>query len=296
MPLAREKIGFGLGFLGMVGFAGTVPATRLAVAAMDPLFLTAARASIAGCLGLATLLATRRRVPGRSLWPDLIVTALCSIIGYPLCAAFAMQTVPAAHAGVVLGISPLATAAAAALLAHERPSRGFWLAGLVGAALVIGFALRRASGNGGALAVGDLFLLGSIVAGALGYTASGRLVRHMPGWEIICWAVVLMLPLALVATAALWPPDIAAVPWDAWAALAYVGIVSQFLAFFVWNAAMAIGGIARVAQLFLLQPFTIVALAALINRERIDMETILFAVAVVATVFVGQRMQVVRRA
>ncbi len=292
MSPPREKLGFVLGFLGMVAFAGTVPATRLAVGAIDPWFLTAARATIAGCFGLLVLVVTRRRLPERRLWPDFVGAALCTVVGYPLCAALAMLTVPASHAGVVLGISPLATAATAALLAHERPSLGFWLAGLAGSALVVWFAVR--SSGEGRLAAGDVFLLGSVVAGAFGYTTSGRLVRHLPGWEIICWAVLLMLPFAVVATVLLWPADIAAVPASAWAALAYVGIVSQVLAFFVWNAAMAIGGIARAAQLFLLQPFTIVALAALINRERIDLETVLFAVAVVATVLIGQRMRVRR--
>jgi len=292
MSPSREQIGLILGLIGMVAFAGTVPATRLAVPAISPWFLTAARGTIAGCLGLAVLLATRRRVPERALWPDLATTTLCAVVGYPLFTALALMTVPAAHAGVVLGITPLATAAAAALLAHERPSLAFWLAGAAGAALVIWFALRR---SGGGLAAGDLFLLGSVASGAFGYTASGRLVRHLPGWEIICWAVILILPLAVPATVLLWPADIASIPASAWAGLAYVGIVSQVLAFFVWNAAMAIGGIARVAQLQLLTPFTIVALAALINGERIEAETVAFAVAVVATVLIGQRMRVLRK-
>jgi drug/metabolite transporter (DMT)-like permease len=239
------------------------------------------------------LLLTGRSVPPRAYWFDLVAAGLCVALGFPLFTALALVTVPAAHGGVVLGITPLATAAAAALLAHERPSRGFWLAGAAGGALVVVFALRR--GGAETLASGDLLLLGSIASGAIGYTLSGRLLQAMRGWEVICWAVVATLPIALPATWVLWPPDLAEVPAQAWVALGYVAIVSQVLAFFLWNAAMAIGGIARIAQLQLLQPFTIVALAAVVNGESIDAETILFAAAVVATVLIGQRMQVARR-
>jgi drug/metabolite transporter (DMT)-like permease len=293
MSTSREKLGLALGCIGMLAFAGTLPATRLAVAVLDPWFLTAARGAIAGCFGLAVLLLTRCPVPPRANWLDLGVVGLCNAIGYPLFGALALVTVPAAHGGVVLGIGPIATAAAAALLAGERPSLGFWLAGVAGGALVATFALR--GGASGALASGDLLLVGSIGAAAIGYTLSGRLMPTMRGWEVICWAVVAMLPIALPATWVLWPPNLAAPSPRVWAALGYVAIVSQVLAFFVWNAAMAIGGIARVAQLQLLQPFTVVALAAVINGESIEAETILFATAVVATVLIGQRMRVARR-
>jgi len=204
-----------------------------------------------------------------------------------------MITVPAAHGGVVLGILPLATAAAAASFTHERPSLGFWLASVAGAIIVLAFIFRR---NGAeAFSAGDLFLLGMVASGALGYTFSGRLTAWMPGWEVISWQVVIFLPFATLATFALWPTDIATVSMPAWAGLGYVGLISQYTAFFVFNAALAIGGIARVGQVLLLQPFAIVALALPVNGEAINIETIFFAVAVVATVLIGQRMRVARR-
>jgi len=141
---------------------------------------------------------------------------------------------------------------------------------------------------------GDLFLLGTVLSGALGYTFSGRLATLMPGWEVISWQVVIFLPLAAAATFVLWPADIATAPISSWIGLGYVGLVSQYTAFFVFNAGLAIGGIARVGQVMLLQPFMIVALALPVNGEAIDVETILFAAAVVATVLIGQRMRVTR--
>jgi len=292
MTAYHKNFGLLLGFLGMCLFAGTLPATRLALSGFAPLFLTVARAALAGSVGLIVLIARRRRVPSRSLWLEMFGAALCTVIGFPLFAALAMMTVPAAHGGVVLGILPLVTAAAATVFAHERPSPGFWLASVLGALIVVTFMLRR---NGGmTFSAGDLFLLGAVLSGALGYTFSGRLATLMPGWEVISWQVVIFLPLAAAATFVLWPADIATAPISSWIGLGYVGLVSQYTAFFVFNAGLAIGGIARVGQVMLLQPFMIVALALPVNGEAIDVETILFAAAVVATVLIGQRMRVTR--
>jgi drug/metabolite transporter (DMT)-like permease len=293
MATSHRRFGLLLGFIGMCLFAGTLPATRLALAGFDAFFLTVARVALAGSAGLVLLSVTRCRIPPRSLWPELFGAALCTVVGFPLLAALAMVTVPAAHGGVVLGIIPLATAAAAAIFAHERPSIGFWLASATGAILVLTFILHR--NGGGSVSAGDLFLLGTVACGALGYTLSGRLTAVMPGWEVISWQVVIFFPIAALATFFLWPSDIASTPISALAGLGYVGFVSQYLAFFVFNAAMAVGGIARVGQVMLLQPFVIVALASPVNGEPIDVETIVFATAVVAVVLVGQRMRVSRR-
>jgi drug/metabolite transporter (DMT)-like permease len=293
MAISHKKLGLLLGLFGMCLFAGTLPATRLAVSGFDPLFLTVARATLAGSAGLVVLVVLRRRVPPRSLWLEMFAAAVCTVVGFPLFAALAMITVPAAHGGVVLGILPLATAAAAAIFAHERPSLGFWLASAGGAIIVVIFIFRRSGSV--IFSAGDLFLLGTVASGALGYTFSGRLAARIPGWEVISWQVVIFLPLAALATFALWPANIASVSISSWAGLGYVGFVSQYTAFFVFNAALAIGGIARVGQVMLLQPFAIVVLALPINGEPINIETILFAAAVVATVLIGQRMRVVRR-
>ncbi|HEY7243254.1 MAG TPA: DMT family transporter [Xanthobacteraceae bacterium] len=290
MSRSRETLGLLLGFAGMCLFAGTLPATRLAVSGLDPLFLTVARVTLAGSAALAVLALARRALPPRALRGEMCAAASCTVLGFPLLAAFAMMTVPAAHGGVVFGILPLATTVCAAILTHERPSAGFWLASAAGALIVLAFVLRR--GGGESLSAGDLFLLGTVAAGALGYTLSGRLTALMPGWEVISWQVVIFLAPAALATLVLWPSDIARVPLSCWAGLAYVGLVSQYTAFFVFNAAMAMAGIARTGQIMLLQPFMIVALAAAVNGEAISLETVLFAAAVVATVLVAQRMRV----
>ena len=290
MSRSRERLGLLLGFFGMCLFAGTLPATRLAVTGFDPVFLTVARVTLAGCAALAVLLLTRRPLPPRRLWGEMLAAASCTVFAFPLLAAFAMMTVPAAHGGVVFGILPLATTACAAVFTHERPSTGFWLASAAGALIVLTFVLRRSGGE--SFSTGDLFLLGTVAAGAVGYTLSGRLTALMAGWEVISWQVVIFLAPAALATFLLWPPEIAGVPLSSWAGLGYVGLVSQYTAFFVFNAAMGMAGIARAGQIMLLQPFMIVALAAPVNGEPISLETVLFAAAVVATVLIAQRMRV----
>jgi drug/metabolite transporter (DMT)-like permease len=289
----QKKLGLTLGFAGVLLFGGTLPATRLTVASIDPLFLTAARAMIAGCAGISVLLTLRRPLPQPPLWRDLFLAGLCTIVGYPVSMALAMVSVPAAHGGVVLGIVPLATAAAAAIVVNERPSTGFWFVSLVGAAIVVAFILNQT--NAQSFALGDLYLLVTVVSGAFGYALSGRLSTNMPGWEVISWQVATFLPLSAMATALLWPHQPSAIPASAWAGLAYVSFVSQFLAFFVFNAAMALAGVARIGQLMLLQPFVIVVLAWPVNGEKIRLTTLAYAAAVVATVFIGQRMPVRRK-
>lgn len=292
MPMSRANLGLPLGFIGMLAFAATLPARRLGVTVFDPLFLSAAGALLAGSAALAVLLALRRRPPPKSFWPALISAGFCSIVAYPVLTALAMTSVPAAHGGVVLGILPLTIAATAALLGYERPSFGFWLACAAGAIIVMTFVLRR--GDIGSFAAGDLFLLGAVIVGSMNYTLYGRLTLSMPGWEVISWAAVIYLPFAVVASLALRPAGLLEAPSEAWVALGYIGLVSQYTGFFLFNAAMAMSGIVRIGQMLLLQPFATLALAVPVNGERIELETVLFAAAVVATVIIARRMRVKR--
>ncbi|WP_249128152.1 DMT family transporter [Bradyrhizobium lablabi] len=288
MPVdsSRERLGLFLGFVGMAIFGGTLPATRLAVSAIDPIALTAMRAAIAGLCSLAVLLVLRRPIPPRVLWPQLVIAMLCVTVFFPLLMAFGMQTVDASHGGVVLGVLPIATALVAVAITHERPRPLFWIASLAGAALVIAFALRQ---GGGAMSVGDLLLFAAVVVSAIGYGFSGRLTSCMPGWEVISWVLVIALPISIPATLLTMPSDIMQIPAKPMLGLLYVALFSQWIGFFAWNAGMAMGGIARVSQVQLLQPFVTFALAALFNDETITLQIVLFAVAVVATVAISTR-------
>jgi drug/metabolite transporter (DMT)-like permease len=291
--LSRETLGLLLGLVGVVIFGGTLPFTRLAVEALDPWFVSAGRAALSGLLAAATLLALRRPKPDARDFRALALAAVCLVGGFPVFTALAMQSVPASHGGVVLGVLPLATAGVSALLDGERPSPAFWLAASAGAVLVVGFALRD---GGGRFELGDLYLAGAVAASSLGYVLSGRLAqRGLSGWEVISWILVISLPVTIPLAVALAPSDPGAVPAGAWAGFAYVTVLSQYLGFFAWNAGLALGGIARVSQVQLLQTFVTLGIAASLNGERVDGPTWAAAIAVVGLVLVGRR-AAVRRA
>ncbi|MFG1398167.1 DMT family transporter [Roseixanthobacter pseudopolyaromaticivorans] len=292
---SRVPLGLFLGFVGVVIFGATLPATRLALTGFDPAFVTFARAAMAGLLAAPLLMLRARSLPrAPGVLRDLLVVVASLIFAFPLLMGTATATVPVAHAGVVLGLLPLATVAGAAALAGERPSRAFILLSLLGAGVVVAFALRN--GGAGRFGFGDTLLVLSVVACGIGYPISARLARHMEAWEVISWALVLALPLTIPLTLLTFPANVAAAPALAWAGLGYVAVMSQFIGFFFWNAGLAMGGISRVSQVQLLQTFVTVGLAWPINGEAPELETVLFAAAVVGIVALGRGTKVRRAA
>jgi drug/metabolite transporter (DMT)-like permease len=283
--------GLTLGALAVVLFGASLPATRLAVSALDPWFVTVARGAGAGLAAASVLLTLRRAVPWRDL-PLLAAIAFCLVVGFPGLMAVAMRTVASAHGGVILGLLPMATAVAAIFVAGERPSPFFWTMSVLGAALVVAFSMRE-----GLLVpvAGDLLLFAAVAICGTGYALAGTLSRRMPGWEVISWAVVLSLPVLLPLTFLLRPDDASSVPTANWTALAYLALVSQYLGFFLWNSALALGGVARIGQVQLLQPFATLLIAALLLGEVIDLHMVLFALAVVVVVALGIRAKVAAR-
>ena len=288
----RERHGFWLGLLGVVIFSGTFPATRLAVATLDPVFIACGRAVAAALLAACALAVVRRPLPRGRQWRQLAVIAGGVVFGFPLLASWAMRHVPSSHGAVLAGILPLATALMGALRAGDRPSPGFWLAAAAGSALVVGFALWQ---GGGTLHLADLALLGAVAAAAIGYAEGAQLTHDLGGWETISWTLLLALPLSAVLAWFHAPVDWSAVPAEAWMAFAYLAIMSQYVGFFAWYKGLALGGVARVSQTQLLQPFFTLVLAAIFIGETLTLATIVFAVAVVATVAIGRAMPVRHR-
>ena len=280
----RENAGLAIGLLGVVIFGGTLPATRVALGAFNPLFITFGRAALASAAAALILVLLRRRFPRRNLGA-LLLAGVLLVFAFPLLSTLAMQTVPAAHGAVVLGILPLATSIFSAFLTGERPSVLFWLCGAAGAALVVTFAMRD---GGMQLSSGDIWLFLAAILVSLGYVISGRLSRRMPGWEVICWALIVTAPVSLAGTAFSWGAGFSAATATEAAAFLYLGLGSMFLGFFAWNVGLAMGGIARVSQVQLLQAFVTIAISALLLGETITGETLAFAFAVMVTVMVGR--------
>jgi drug/metabolite transporter (DMT)-like permease len=289
-----EARGMLLGLVGVAIFSLTLPFTRLAVRELDPLFLTLARALGAAVLAAGWLRMRRVAWPGRAALRPLVIVGLGCVLGFPLLSSIAMRSVPASHGAVLAGMLPLATALYAALRGYERPSNRFWLVALLGSGLVVAFALSQ---GGGALQAADVLMFGAIVSAAAGYAEGGRLARTLGGQETICWALVLAAVPAAVLLLVLEGEQIGRlgdVGPASWLAFGYVTVFSMFIGFFFWYRGLALGGVARVGQVQLLQPVLSLAGAAVLLGETLTLANVGFALAVIATVALGRRMQVRR--
>ncbi|RIY01989.1 DMT family transporter [Aureimonas flava] len=278
--------GWGSGLLGVVIFSGSLPATRLAVGGFSPLFLTSARAVIAAVLAVSFLAVLRQGRPARADLPALAVVALGVVVGFPLLTALALQHVTSAHSIVFIGLLPLATALFGVLRGGERPKPAFWLFACAGAALVCGFALHQ---GGRASLHGDLLMVAAVLACGLGYAEGAGLSRRLGGWQVISWALVLALPPMAVLALLTMPAGWGAIGAPAWAGLAYVSVFSMLVGFVFWYRGLALGGIAGVGQLQLLQPFFGLGLAGLLLGEPVAPGMVAATLGVVACVAGARR-------
>lgn len=277
--------GYAFGLLGVMVFSLTLPMTRLTVAEMSPLMVGLGRALLAALPAALLLLLTRSRLPNRQELPGVLLAAAGIVVGWPLASTLAMGSVPSSHGAVINGLLPLSTAIFAAWRSGERPSLSFWLWAVVGAVLVMGFALQQGHGS---LQTGDLWLLLAVLLGGMGYAEGARASRTLGGGRTICWALVFSAP--LLAGPVLWMAAHSSMPSaNALWAFAYLAFFSMFLGFFAWYRGLAVGGIARVGQVQLLQPFLTVLAAAAFFQERVTPDTFVFAIAVVAVIAGGRR-------
>ena len=310
------KTGLWLGLLGVTLFAATLPMTKLAdgTAAdpqLTPWFITFGRAAAAGLLSILYLFRQYNRrlepnltkknakitvwkLPNAAEWRLLAFTACGVVVGFPLFLSLALQYVPSTHGAVVTGLLPLTTAVIAALWFRQKPSTGFWLCAVLGALLVLGFMVVRSADATGhfSLHTADVFLLLAMLSASLGYIGGARLTPSLGAERVICWVLVLSLPITVPMTWLNLPPNLAAIHPSSWWAFAYVAVFSMWLGFFAWYRGLALGGAVRVSQVQLVQPFLSLLFAIPLLGEKIDAMTLGFGLAVIATVFVGKRMPV----
>lgn len=291
----HERLGLWLGVLGVAIFSLTLPMTRLATGTqtdpqLSPWFVTLGRAALAGLLSVAFLLATRSRWPRREHWRPLGLAMLGNAIGFPLLLAYGVRVVDASHAAVVTALLPLATAALAAWVLHQRARPAFWLCALAGSALVVAFSLLRSNAAGASVAasfaLADLLLLGAVLAASVGYVHGARVTPALGAERVICWVCVMALPITLPGALWLWPEQPVAA--SAWGGFLYVAVFSMWAGFFAWFRGLALGGALRVSQVQLLQPFFSILAALPLLGEPLDAMTLGFCAAVVATVLAGR--------
>lgn len=295
MKIKDEALGMWLGVLGVAFFAVTLPMTRLATGTqaapqLSPWFLTLGRAALAGVLSVIFLLSTRAPLPRPHQWKALAIAVMGNAIGFPLLLAYALRVVTASHAAVVTALLPLVTAACAAWVLHQRARLGFWLCAIAGSGLVVVFSLLRANNQGASFGFewADVLLVGAVFAASLGYIYGAQVTPALGAERVICWVCVLALPVTLPGTLLLWPQQPVAA--SAWVGFVYVGVFSMWVGFFAWYRGLAMGGALRVSQTQLLQPFLSILAAIPLLGEPLDIVTLGFAAAVVATVVAGKKL------
>lgn len=281
------------GLVGVLAFSFTVPFTRVAVGGLSPLFIGSGRAVIAGLLAIAALALTRQHLPHGIQWARLAVVAGGVVVGFPLLTSFALTTAPASHGAVVIALLPAATAVMAVIRAKERPPVSFWVMAVIGALVAVVFASMQGGGFA-QLTLSDLLLFGAVIAAAIGYAEGGLLARELGSWQTVSWALVLAMPLMVVLTivASVQQPP-AGTPVQ-WAAFAYLAVVSMFLGFFAWYRGLAIGPMAQVSQVQLVQPVLSILWAALLLQEALTWSTILGGIAVILCASIAVRVRLNR--
>jgi drug/metabolite transporter (DMT)-like permease len=302
MNAAKEKEALFWGLIGVTLFAATPPFTRLAVGSTDapqlsPWFVTFGRAAVAGLLSVVYLLWQKSRrtlnVPTRAEWPLVAMTAFGVILGFPLFLALALRYVPSTHGAVVTALLPLSTAVLGALWFKQRPSKGFWACAVLGSGLVLAFMIwRQWQATGGIyLGAANIYLIIAMTTGAFGYIGGAGLTPRLGGSQVICWVLVSCLPITMPLALIFAPSQPAAIATMSWVGFAYVALFSMWIGFFAWYRALAIGAV-RVSQIQLIQPFLSLLFAVPLVGEKLEMLTLFFAIAVIATVYVGKKMPV----
>lgn len=266
------------GFIGMLIFSGSLPATKAAILGFDPLFLTAARATIAGLLSLILLLLYKEKLPTFKQWVSLTVVSLGVVVGFPLLTAIALQEITSAHSLVFLALLPLSTAIFAVIRGGEKPRPIFWLFSIIGSLLVMGYALSQ---GGGSSISADLLMIASVIVCGLGYAEGATLTKALGGWQVICWALIVSLPPMIILSFILMPGELATISASAWLGLGYVSLFSMLIGFIFWYKGLSQGGIATVGQLQLLQPFFGLGLAAVLLHESVNLLMLLVTIGVI---------------
>jgi drug/metabolite transporter (DMT)-like permease len=281
-----NAVAYLLGFIGVLCFAATLPLTEVALRDFSPLFITSIRAVIAGGLAVCVILMMRQPQPAPDEWRPLLMSGCALIFGFPMAMAVGLEDVPSYHGAVVLGVLPLLTAVLSVFVHGERPSPRFWGWSLVGAMLVLSFVLLEHEGQ---ILWADLWLVLAALMAASGYVIAGDLSRRRPGWWVISWSLIGLLPVGLSLSWVNWPAFLWVRPAESLYALAGLGVFSMFIGFFAWNAALAMGGIAQIGQVQLLQVFFTLFWGWVILDESFSVSVVMFAILVVSTVFLGRR-------
>lgn len=274
------------GLIGVLLFSGSMPATKVAVLSLDPIFVTLVRALLAALLAAFFLLYTKATWPTKQESHSILLVSAGAVIGFPLLSSLALQHMTAARSLVFVGTLPLSTAIFAVVRGKEKPKPLFWLFALLGSALVVGFAFAQQTTSS---LTGDLLMLAAIILCGLAYAEGAVLTKTRGGSQVISWAIIFALPVLVPTFFFVIPSSLQTIQMNTWLSLLYLGTMSMFTGFIFWYKGLAQGGIASVGQLQLLQPFFGLALAAFFLQEFISIGMVGVTLGVVLCVAASKK-------
>ena len=287
----KETKGMLIGFVGILIFSLTLPVTKLAILSFSPYFIAFGRATLAGAVALAYLVIKHEPMMAKADIGKFVVIALGVVFGFPILTTVAMTHGSSSHGAVILGMMPLATTVIGVVRFGERPSLGFWLVSLLGAALVVIYALLKSSGS---FTLVDLLLVLGGICACIGYVEGGELSKKMNPRAVISWALVISLPFNIIFSYLTFDSVYFDAGLSAWTIFIYLSLFPMFIGFFFWYEGLAIGGIARVSQVQLIQPFCTLVAASVLLGDSLTWMNLVFAVLVVSTVILGKKMLIQR--
>lgn len=274
-----------LGFIGVLAFSLTLPTTQIALRELNPEQIAIWRAIYAALAACVVLLIFRPERPRGVQFFPLIGCSLGTVFGFPIFISLAMQSVSASQGAIVVGLLPMATAVFGVLIGREKVGILFWVFSLTGTVLTLIFIFQK---GGSQLEIGHLYLFLAVVSAGFGYASGGVLSRHLKAWSVACWSLIVALPILVVAGASIAPVPSSS-SWQVLSAFVYLAFVSQLFGFFAWYRGMALAGIARVSQLQLLQLFFTIGFAAILLREPLGLDVLIFGAGVSVTVWLSAR-------
>jgi drug/metabolite transporter (DMT)-like permease len=230
---------------------------------------------------------SKASLPSQSEFIKLSVIALGVVFGFPIFTTVAMTHGASSHGAVILGLLPLAITVIAVIRFRERPSLGFWVVSLLGAVIVMIYALIQGSGQFSYF--DGLVALGGLCA-CVGYVEGGQLSKKMNPVAVISWALVIALPINFVASSYLFVGEYLDASKTAWVSFLYLSFFSMYAGFFFWYKGLAMGGNARVSQMLLLQPFCTLVASSILLTDPLTATNLFFAALVVLIVMIGKKM------
>ncbi|MGV3654754.1 MAG: DMT family transporter [Noviherbaspirillum sp.] len=288
-PKTSREIGaYGLGLISVAAFALTLPLSKLLLAHLTALQIGLFRSILAGIAAVPILLLAKAPLPDLSQLKRLLLISSGIVYGFPILTAVGMQYVPVSHGGVVLAALPLSTAIFGTLITKDRPPKAFWIVAIAGFLTVLAFTILR-NGIGGVY-LGDLALFAAVILAGLGYAQGGALSKEMRGWQVMCWTLVVSLPLLIPLTIVVYQHSLVmSLDRTSLAALAFLAFVNSLAGFFLWNRALAVGGIQKISQLQLLQPFITYGYAVALMGESLDWLTLGVCALVIGLVALSRK-------